>query len=116
MAGGCTLSCRRDYQDSAAGFAGHSDVDNLYNYGNALAKMGEFEAAIGAYDRVLEIDPGRRGCCLQSRVDSKSSWSNRMRKAASRVMSSSRRRKAAVRSSRRADSESDDASQEGTDG
>ena len=46
-----------DYAGSAQGFAGHDDADSLYNFGNALARMGEFEPALGAYERVLELDP-----------------------------------------------------------
>ena len=46
-----------NYNESAAGFSGREDADSLYNYGNALARMGEFEAAIGAYDKALELDP-----------------------------------------------------------
>jgi len=46
-----------DYAGSAQGFAGHDDPDSLYNFGNALARMGEFEPALGAYERVLELDP-----------------------------------------------------------
>jgi len=42
---------------SAEGFAGQGDADNLYNLGNALARLGEFESAIGAYEEVLDIDP-----------------------------------------------------------
>lgn len=45
------------YDASAAGFSGREDPDSLYNYGNALARLGEFEAAIDAYDKVLELDP-----------------------------------------------------------
>jgi Ca-activated chloride channel family protein len=45
------------YDASAAGFSGGEDPDSLYNYGNALARMGEFEAALEAYDRALELDP-----------------------------------------------------------
>jgi len=46
-----------DYGNSAAGFADGEDVRSLYNLGNALAKLGEFESAINAYDEVLEMDP-----------------------------------------------------------
>lgn len=46
-----------NYGGSAAGFAEHEDVDSLYNLGNALARLGEFESAIDAYEQVLEIDP-----------------------------------------------------------
>lgn len=46
-----------EYGPSAAGFASQYDIDNLYNFGNALARMGEFESAIEAYEQVLEADP-----------------------------------------------------------
>ena len=46
-----------EYAGSAEGFAGQGDADNLYNLGNALARLGEFESAIGAYEEVLDIDP-----------------------------------------------------------
>ena len=46
-----------DYKDSARTFAEGEDIRNLYNLGNALARQGEFESAIDAYDEVLEIDP-----------------------------------------------------------
>jgi Ca-activated chloride channel family protein len=46
-----------DYPDSAAGFSGRDDADSLYNFGNALARMGEFESAIEAYEKSLAIDP-----------------------------------------------------------
>ncbi len=45
------------YRESAAQFAGFDDADNLYNLGNALAKLGEFESAIDAYEQVLEMQP-----------------------------------------------------------
>jgi len=47
----------QDYAESAAGFAGADGTGNLYNLGNALARQGEFESAIDAYEQVLEIDP-----------------------------------------------------------
>jgi Ca-activated chloride channel family protein len=47
-----------EYAGSAEGFGGQGDVENLYNLGNALARLGQFESAIGAYEEVLEINPG----------------------------------------------------------
>ena len=47
-----------EYTGSAAGFANQEDTQSLYNLGNALARLGEFESAIGAYEEVLEADPG----------------------------------------------------------
>ncbi len=47
-----------EFGPSAAGFATQEDIDNLYNLGNALARMGEFATAIDAYEEVLEFDPG----------------------------------------------------------
>jgi len=46
-----------DYRESARNFAELEDTRSLYNLGNALARQGEFESAIDAYDEVLEIDP-----------------------------------------------------------
>ncbi len=47
-----------DYGTSAAGFDNLEDKVSVYNKGTALAKMGEFQAAIDVYDRLLEIDAG----------------------------------------------------------
>lgn len=46
-----------DYASSAAGFAERGDSRSLYNLGNALAQQGELDAAIEAYQQVLELDP-----------------------------------------------------------
>ncbi len=46
-----------EYGPSAAGFANQEDVDNLYNLGNALARLGELETAIDAFEQVLEVEP-----------------------------------------------------------
>ncbi len=46
------------YAQSAARFAEQDELRNLYNLGNALARQGEFESAIDAYEQVLEADPG----------------------------------------------------------
>ncbi len=46
-----------DYEESAAAFAENDNARSLYNLGNALARQGELESAIDAYEQVLEIDP-----------------------------------------------------------
>jgi Ca-activated chloride channel family protein len=46
-----------DYAGSAREFAGGSDARSLYNQGNAMAQLGEYDAAISAYEDVLDMDP-----------------------------------------------------------
>jgi len=46
-----------EYSGSAAGFSGFEDTDSLYNLGNSLARLGEFDSAIDAYEEVLERNP-----------------------------------------------------------
>ncbi len=46
-----------DYTASAQGFAEKGDARSLYNLGNAMAFQGELDAAIDAYEQVLEIEP-----------------------------------------------------------
>lgn len=45
------------FEDSARGFGESDELRNLYNLGNALARQGNIESAISAYEEVLEIDP-----------------------------------------------------------
>jgi Ca-activated chloride channel family protein len=45
-----------DFPASAATLDGLDTADGNYNRGNALAKSGKLEEAIGAYERTLEID------------------------------------------------------------
>ncbi len=47
-----------DFAASAAEFAEKGDTRNLYNLGNALAMQDELDAAIDAYEQVLEVEPG----------------------------------------------------------
>ena len=44
------------YATSAEGFSERDDADSLYNLGNALARQGEFEPAIAAYEQALAVD------------------------------------------------------------
>ncbi len=46
-----------DFPGSAAGFAGGETAASLYNLGNALTRLGEFESALDAYEAALELDP-----------------------------------------------------------
>lgn len=44
------------FEDSVTALDGLDDVDATYNRGNALARLGRYEEAIGAYENVLESD------------------------------------------------------------
>lgn len=46
-----------DYAASAEAFAALDTVDAHYNRGNALARQGEYEAAIRAYEQALAAEP-----------------------------------------------------------
>ena len=45
-----------EYSESALKFSEYTDADNLYNFGNSLARMGEFASALNAYEHVLNIN------------------------------------------------------------
>ena len=47
-----------DYAGAAKSYGAVPGAQGQYNYGNALAKQGDYEQAIAAYDRALELDPG----------------------------------------------------------
>lgn len=49
---------RNDFADAAKAYADVADAEGQYNYGNALAKQGDYEQAIAAYDRALKLAPG----------------------------------------------------------
>ncbi len=46
-----------DYQAAASSLTGLDDPESNYNRGNALARLGQFDAAIAAYDRTLAQVP-----------------------------------------------------------
>jgi Ca-activated chloride channel family protein len=46
------------FEESAVTLANVESAASHYNRGNALAKAGQLPAAIAAYDRALELDPG----------------------------------------------------------
>lgn len=46
------------YQRAAEAWAGMDDTQAHYNRGNALARAGDLEAAMAAYETVLEREPG----------------------------------------------------------
>lgn len=47
-----------DYTRAAQSWSGLENADAHYNRGNALANLGQFDAAIEAYDRALQLQPG----------------------------------------------------------
>ncbi len=46
-----------NYSSAVGSFTGLDDVRNTYNLGNALARAGDLDGAIAAYDAVLSRDP-----------------------------------------------------------
>lgn len=46
-----------DFAGAAKSYGEVPDAQGQYNYGNALAKQGDYEQAIAAYDRALKLDP-----------------------------------------------------------
>lgn len=45
-----------DYQEAAQNYLGLQTVDGYYNAGNALAKAGDYQRAIAAYNQALQHD------------------------------------------------------------
>ena len=46
-----------DFKGAVESLKQTDDVESLYNMGNALARMGNYQEAIGVYDKVLKQDP-----------------------------------------------------------
>jgi Ca-activated chloride channel family protein len=47
-----------DYANARESWSRVASADAHYNRGNALAQLGEYEAALAAYDKALELQPG----------------------------------------------------------
>lgn len=54
---GVALYQAGDYAGAARAFAAGGQADDHYNRGNALARLGQYEAAIDAYEQALELQP-----------------------------------------------------------
>ncbi len=57
-----------DYTRAASGYARVGSADGHYNRGNALAKAGQFQQAIEAYDQALAIQPGMEDAIANKRA------------------------------------------------
>lgn len=45
------------YEQAVAEFSKHKNSDSMYNKGNTLAQMGQFQQAIDAYNQSLKLNP-----------------------------------------------------------
>jgi len=46
-----------DFANAGRSWSQQNQADSHYNYGNALAQLGEFDAALAEYDAALALDP-----------------------------------------------------------
>lgn len=58
VAAGVDAYRRGDFQAAQQQFEGVNDAEARYNLGNALARQGQYDAAIAAYDEALQQRPG----------------------------------------------------------
>jgi len=46
-----------EFANAQQAWSGHASADTHYNRGNALAQLGEYQAALQAYDAALDLEP-----------------------------------------------------------
>lgn len=47
-----------DFKEAAGLFAGYDTAEAAFNHGNSLVMLGQYEEAVGRYERALELKPG----------------------------------------------------------
>lgn len=47
-----------DFKRAAGLFAGYDTAEAAFNHGNSLVMLGQYEEAVGRYERALELKPG----------------------------------------------------------
>ena len=57
-----------DYNSALNGFAADPSIDGAYNRGNALARLGQYEAAISQYDQALSRDPAHEDAAFNKQL------------------------------------------------
>jgi Ca-activated chloride channel family protein len=55
---GAALMRAGDFKTAAQVFGSRDSAESAYDQGNALVMLGQYEAAVGRYDRALELKPG----------------------------------------------------------
>ncbi|MEX2524244.1 MAG: VWA domain-containing protein [Gammaproteobacteria bacterium] len=57
-----------DYQAAVEALKELEGADNLYNLGNALARMGRYQGAVEAYEKALQMDPEHEDAAFNKQV------------------------------------------------
>jgi Ca-activated chloride channel family protein len=64
----CTHYHLREYAEAAALFSNDQSVKGLYNYGTTKAKSGDFEEALKAYGKVLDMEPDHEDALYNKKI------------------------------------------------
>ena len=57
-----------EFDAAAKAFSELEDTEEIYNYGNALARLGQYQQAIAAYDKVLEHVPDHEDAIFNRKI------------------------------------------------